>query len=249
MSELQIDQRDLTTMTIDELAAVARAEYGLMAEHVAFALRHAIRSGEALLRAKESMSKGEWGRWVEDHVGISNAWGSQLARLAYYRSEIPAEVLQAGSITEARSYLKGLPPIQPPGPAAQVPRAMIDEAQRLRSEGASYAEISRAMEVNQGEVWRWLNPEKHRESQRRGSLKHQRKRRAADQALKQQQEQAQRRQLAKATGGELAKSYSLIRQALAALDKVATEQAGEAIRHLHKAEEAVVEAMRTERAA
>lgn len=56
-------------------------------------------------------------------------------------------------------------------------------------------------------------------------------------------EREERDRLAKATGGELAEAYGLVRRTLSIVDK--SRHAPDAIRHLHKAEEAIVEAMRS----
>lgn len=69
-------------------------------------------------------------------------------------------------------------------------------------------------------------------------------RRRARAALREKTQRDERDRLAKTTGGELAEAYSLIRRAIALLDKA---NRADAVRMAHKCEDAIVAALREER--
>lgn len=255
----QIDQRDLTTMTLDELGEEVMQQRHAAEVSLATALGHFVRIGVVLLHARERVPDEEWDSWCELH-GMSKTSSNRAMRLAYYRDELPPEAWQpsvnrAGRLvnptaTRAEVYLRGLPPVRPKG--FRYEQGVVDEARRLKAAGVPQVDICELLGLSAATVSVMVRPGAQAEYARKHRRRYAARRlteREAARALAEKREREERDRLAKATGGELSKSYGLIRQALAALDKVATEPSVEATRHLHRAEESVVEAMRAERGA
>lgn len=254
------DPRDLSTLTLDQLAQAAADEYRQAENHMLGVLHHFVRFGEVLLAARPQVPEGEWMRWCE---GVANAAGrtyeyktaAAAMRLAHYRNHLPAEAWQPwkdssgrlmnASPKHALSYLKGLPIINRKGVSGH-PEETRMEARRLRTAGLSYDDIAEMVGASSHAVRMWCEPAvaKRYAAQRRTVSARQR---AAARALREKEKRLDRDRLAKITGGELADAYSLIRRALAALDK--DGRAPDAILHLQKAEDTVQEAMRTARTA
>jgi hypothetical protein len=259
MSMTLIDQRDLTTLTLDELSALSVEEVSLSATCAAAAVQHAIRCGEALLEAQSRVPPGDWVRWLESSDWPhSDTHARCFMRLAKYQSDLPPEAWQRyidrdgnerqPTANRAFRMLRGLPPIQALGSWISPLVGPNDKAEvlRLRSMGASYTEIVAVTGLPKSTIAGWCNPAAAEQARRKRRARR-REEAVARKALTAERERSSRNRLAKVTGGELSKSYAAVRQALAALDKVGGERAGEAIGHLHRAEESIVEAMREQR--
>lgn len=249
---------DLATATLDELADAARRELSQTESHLVGALAHFIRYGEILLVARTLVPSGEWMRWCEsiaNSSGRTYEYKTSVAamRLAHYKDHLPAEAFEtwiddAGRLLNpsphrALSYVRGLPVINRKGVVGHG-ESTRDEARRLRKAGLPYDEIGPMVGVSSTAVRMWCEPGAEAEYNKRRRAR-EREQRAAQRALRKEHERQERDRLARATGGEIADAYSLIRRALTAIDRAG--QAPDAIRHLHKAEEAIVEAMREQR--
>lgn len=244
---------DLSTLTLDELASTAVDEYRAASAHLAASLDHFIRLGEVMIVVYGRMqTTEEWRAWL-DHVGIGTTVASQAARLATYKDQLPPEAflpyrsqkneLRFPTHTSALTYIVGLPPIS--NRRRRTDPAVVGEAIRLREAGLPYEEIAQLLNVSTTAVRDWCNPEAYKSRNRRRAKARalaQRQRYAADRALAEKREREERDRLAVTTGGELAKAYAVIRAALKHLDL--NRGPDDAIRALHRAEEAVVATMR-----
>jgi hypothetical protein len=68
--------------TLDDLAAVARAEHDAFERDARSAIAHAIRAGEALTAAKAKVAHGEWLPWLEANFPATRRTASNYMALA-----------------------------------------------------------------------------------------------------------------------------------------------------------------------
>lgn len=240
--------------SLDELASTARYEHEQTFAAVSSALTHALRCGEALVEARERLRAGcgDWAAWVAS-TGISIGAAQNYRRLALSRAVVLSDDCPR-TISGALAHLRqlGQPAIGPTGGHNRTPLLEDDIAamRRLREAGTSYERLGEQFGVSRAVVQQRLDPEFQRRSSE-ATKRHRRRARAAKKAL----EREQRDQAVKRAGGKPAKAYSLLRQCASELDRAAGEAEDEetrlalssALRHVHKAEDEVVRALRLER--
>lgn len=259
-----VETENLATKTLDELAELAVDEHRQVEQDLVSALNHAFRLGEVLLAAFERLEPGEWEPWIES-TGMSTSTARNFQRLARYRDQLPREIYEPHrakngaviqpSYSRALVYLKGLPPVRTTQRKREVTSAMREEGLRLLAAGTPYAAVADLLGVSDTTVRDWGNPAKFREREQRRRARLRQQRRARN-ALKEQDRRSEIDALASAHGGELAKSYALVRRLAQSLDRASTTfdrgatqrgYLGVALAATHKAEDEIVRALRYER--
>ena len=238
---------DLTTMTLDDLAAFARAEDGLSASAVTLAVAHAVRAGAALLAAREQVPRGKWTAWLIDSgIGIGHAY--TYMRLAMYRDEIPP----GASLSQARDGLRTLPGIfhRPDDDKRAVPASLREEAKAMVDGGMGVLAVAEALGIDRHTVAAIIDPEKARR-RRESGREQQRRRRAALKLLAKKEQDRQVKQV----GGSAAEGYALLRRAEIEIDRAVgssldvEEKAAlrRALSWAHKAKDEIVAALKLKR--
>lgn len=241
--ELVEPEVDLSTLTLDELGAVANAEHAAVgssideaAHHMAMSLLHAIRAGQALTLAREMVEEGRWTEWLTNNVDISQSLAMRYVRYAHYEQVLREANVPLNADTALR-YLKGLAPVRVATPRRTDP-AVIAEAQRLRAGGLSFKAIGELLGLNASTIQSNLTAS---EESRRRRAKNSRRHAAARRALAEQERRAERDRLAKTGTENQQEIYRLIRRAA----KLADIEGGlaDVVRPLMKAEEQILAAI------
>lgn len=239
--------RDLSKLSLDELAALAISEHEACEAAMGEAVRHAIAVGEVLHHvAEREKQSGNYINWVRDNMPFGVRTAAEYRRFFIYRDRL----VGVPSLGRGRVVLAGLPPIAKSG-IPQVDEETKRAALEMLADGMTQADVAAVVGVSAKTVRCWINPEKAREIHRRD----QRRRAAAARALREQEKRKERDRLAKDAGGEAAKAYSAIRKTLAAIDAALTvcddrterEHLTSALRAGHKTEDAIVEALKAHR--
>lgn len=235
---------DLSTWTLDELAAVVNEEHDLALLAVKTTLRHVIRAGEALLAAKERVAPGGWYAWISGNTHLAETTVQTYMRLATYQAILPSHI---ETIEGARRFVLGLPKTttQP-----VYPEEVKREARRLRKEGLSYPAIGEIVGAVPNTVRFWCDP-RYQKQLRDRSKAVTRQRREANKALEEKRQAEGRAKAARKAGGALAESYSALRIAMQALDRAIEETPDRdmkatlrsALGHANKVEAKIVEAL------
>lgn len=217
--------------------------------------RAAISVGQTLLVAFDRCAKGDWGKWVGENLDFDRASAQNYMRLANYQGEIEQWIEHggSGSQTGALQLLKGLP-MRYKGRLTRKESDGAAAALDMRASGMSLAAIGASLGVSDQTVLRWTDPKyRKRSTQRTNEAK--KRRTAAARALARETERKDRASLAASVGGATEIAYQRVRLCAEALDKAAAvcpghderEYLQRAVRHLHRAEEAVVEALALQR--
>jgi ribosomal protein L20 len=247
---------DVSTVTLGELAVTINREHGLAYQSALDALQHAILCGQALIEARATVPDGEWLRWVDDNLDISAAAIHRFVRIATYRDHLLQADQRPKSINAAISYLRdvGAPAVGSgrKGLNGRRPTFDVDEAKRLRGQGMTFVDIGEALGVSDVAVWRQLTPGATRQAMSY-TARARKKRRAERRALVEKE----RADAVARVGGSASDAYALLRRCAIALDRAIADSAAEsevsalrdALAFTHKAEDAIVVALRLERAA
>lgn len=188
--------------TLRDLATTANEEHQLVLEAGSRMLEHAVRAGDALLAAHAQVDRGKWLTWVEQNIddygyGAVNVYMRLARHKAYLAERRPT------TISAARSLLVGLPLFD------DETSHLREEAQRLRDQGKTYAEIADLLGLSQGShVWQWLNPDGYKKSLERTKL-YNRRRRAERKALERQERNSAIKVAVKKAGGAQAEAYAM----------------------------------------
>lgn len=237
--------------TLGELAEIANREHEATLMALGSAIHAAIRCGEALLDAYRIVPRSEWSAWLGENVSFVRSLAHQYMRLANYKSHLPREVFEPWtrgdgrhfqpSVSRAMKYVAGLPPLAPfhkPLVGEEIKR----EIRRLRRTGLSYKNIGAMLGVSKRTAYVVCNPTSAVERNNRRL-----RAKAARRALREQERRKARDNAAKAAGGSLKETYSLIRRAVDEAQRafdVATEPeiraaVNETMTKLHQAEDAI----------
>lgn len=259
VSALEID---LKAMDLEALSALANSEAAKVgeafddaAEAMSRGLVHAIRSGEAMAEAQERLGAREWKSWAKENLDVDPRTGIKYMRFAHYKDHLMGADERLTTLT-AEVYLRGLPPARDMHRKIRKPPEVVDEVKRLGSQNMTVTEIATLVGVSHAFVKATLDPAwaKRRVEQKRRTGA---KLRAAKAALAEKEKRAERDALARRAGGATSEAYALIRKAALAIDRALVESSDpeerEALRKAlgftHKAEDSLVVALRTERAA
>lgn len=77
-----------TAVSFSDLAAEINREHKAAQDAARSALEHAIRAGELLIQAKEGIAHGEWGKWLQDNVEVSERTAQAYMRTAKHKGEL-----------------------------------------------------------------------------------------------------------------------------------------------------------------
>lgn len=235
---------------LDTLAETVNREYTLAYDSAVQALEHAIACGEALIEARTLVPDGQWVKWVKENLNINTGTMHRFIRLATYKDELGAAERKPTSINAAIGYLKQIDvPAARSNRNGRKPTFDVEEAKRLHKQGLTYKRIGEILGVSDVAIAYQLNPDAPRKKHIHNARYKQRR----NEERKALEKATVAKQVAK-TGGAVAEAYSLIRRAEAALEQAQKEtkvpnrlSLKEAMSHLHKAEDAVVAALKKER--
>lgn len=211
---------------LDGLADIANREHASAEKMMSTALSHAIRSGLALLRVRESVASGEWIGWLEQNFHGSRDRACVYMRIAWHRNALSEEM----SIVAAQEALRGKPGPVPHGSNGRGlnTRPRLDEhtfveIRALHEQGLSAPAIAAAIGVSTNTVYRTVVPgyaEKVMEQSRRAN------RRAREKKNEQMRAERQRKleaAIKRKAGTSIADSYSNLRKLAASLDAASTD--------------------------
>lgn len=160
---MSIEVLDVGERSLSELADIIEDEHRACTQALNTALMHAIKAGEALDQAHQIVPRGDWMAWVEN-LEISRTTCNLYVRLYVYRDRLHPGM----GIREARHHLAGLPQTYPYGGNPGASELALQQAAELVTEhGFTLREAALDVGVSQTTVWRFLNPEKAREIERR----------------------------------------------------------------------------------
>lgn len=226
------------TSQTDALATTIREEQALAKEAGVSMIEHAIRAGEALIKAKRLVPRGEWEKWILEQFPDQNFVSTRgYMRLARNQTEVrqlqPANMNQAFLLLRDRKNEAYDPDLK-------------EEVERLWATGdfPSMRQLAIHMDVNYARVWRWLNPEK---AEAKRQLQRERSK-AGRRALRRQEREAS----VFRHGGPLAQAYTLIRKALQDLqranevekDRDVRREIASAMQSIYNAEDRIVKAVK-----
>jgi predicted transcriptional regulator len=252
-AEFVEDDVDLSSMSMDELVALANAEHLLVLdavqaanEHLSQGIIHGIKAGQALWIMKKRHGASGWDAWVEANIEFGRGAAKNYCRWAYYKDVLMSanEILTVKSVGP---YLKDLPQV----PGARGPRdpETVAEMKRLGSAGKSHREIAEILGVSKSMVGYHLSPP-DRERRKANSRRIHRERREAKLALAEKR----KTEAIKKAGGNISAAYGYVRKAAAELDAALGDATSPEVRTalraalagVHKAEDEIGKAVRSQ---
>ena len=253
-------------LSLDELGQQASHEYEQTAINLQDALSHYLRFGEILLTARPLVEPNGWKKWLKT-VGVEHyETAAKAMRLAANRDALPDEAFTvwkdrrgnqlSPSINRALRYVRGLPDSYSKGTKVYDDETRAEVVRLHDEEGLDFVEIAAMLGVGKTSVRNWCDPESNLKNNTARTARR-RRNRAAHQALKDQQRRAERDDLASDASKDLSRAYALVRKLALALDVAnssSTRQSTDAdlrvaIAGCYKCEDAITQAMRSERAA
>ncbi len=210
--------------------------------------------GRSVLAAREGVERGSWAAWCVEHLSMGASMASVYARVASYPDDVRRHVAGHGHALGihqvSRSAIGGLPAVV----TSNHDERLVEEAKAMVAAGTSQRETARLLGISPNSIRYWLDPSK-RDRHRRQSLDAQRRKREREREARlaaQALEQKRRADAARKIGGNGGHCYAEIRKALSraqgALDDGGDKAAwAEVQRHLRRAEEATLDALKIER--
>jgi transposase len=191
--------------TLRELADEANHEHELVIEAGASMVEHAIRAGEALIRARQQCGYGEWRPWIDENLKIRYAQVSTYMRLARYQEAVRASGME--TIRAARDYLMGFDGDSRCG-LTNMPAWLRDEAQKLHSDGASRDDIAAQLGISRTTAYRWTDPTflaRHREKIRQAAAR----RREVERLASEQEREREIKRAVRRAGAATREAYAM----------------------------------------
>ncbi len=234
------------TEHLADLAHTANEEHHLVAKSMAQSIGHAIAAGEALLLARSLVSDEGlgWPGWVRANLDMAPVQAARYLRIAYFKDI----VVEAGatSLANALTVLRQLE--VPPLPAKRNAVYSSEFKKRiieLVESGRSQRSVESEFAIPPTTISAWMHPETRR--------RHDRARVSARMAAKRAAKREQKARAAKKVGGNIGRSYSLLRNLAEAFDKAISEEQDQAaashlktaLLTLYRAEDALVKALGT----
>jgi hypothetical protein len=207
MSSVEVVDRN---PVLGELAEAANREHALVMQAGESMVLHAIKAGEALLRAQEMLvADGEWDAWLAANFEPVQNTGYVYMRIAMYQGVVLESGV--GSINAAKRLLAEKNLTRPR-------KSELAEQARRLCQSMSQKDAALILGVTAEQVTYWVNPDAYR--RRVQSNRENRRRRAAERkALEREQRNAEIRRI----GGPGAEAYSLLRRALQAAQQAHDE--------------------------
>lgn len=240
------DMETLTLPTLDELSATINAEHALVYESAVGMLNHAIRCGEALIVAREGVPDGEWAAWIALNLDVSFTAAMRYVRIATHRELLSTVDVRPTSIAAALTYLREVGvPARTENRNGQRPTFDVEEAVRLHLAGMGCTEIGSLLGASKSTIRRYvIAGEKNQDARRK--KRNLARRNAEREALADKERSA----AVARVGGKPADAYAMLRRTAIVLDRamgeaepVIAEQLREALRSVHRAEDAIVQAL------
>ncbi len=236
----------------ESLARLANSEHSLAQEATATWFVHAVNAGRYLVEVKELVAPGEWDRWVKENLAFSLKT-SQVYRTAFLLED---KIRESGDLsTRGVLAARKLAPftIGKRGAARGPSPDLVSYIQRCRESGEPWARIAGELGTSYITVRSWADPQyaaerRAYETRRRRQLRERKsvERRVLDRARRDSVASAARRQ-----ADPLGDAYSYLRKALLSLQNSLETASGdkaaavrEAMTMAHKAEDAIVAALR-----
>lgn len=256
----EVETCGLGGKTLAELAGIANTEHAALGANLSSALTHAIRCGEAIHEAHVRVGGAAWAGWVRENLAMSGSNASRFERLAVYRDLLPPEAMAPWQDASGRTfypspsramvYLRSLPRLHKNIRDNRTPDVVREEVVRLSAEGLSQARVAELTGVSRSTVKHIVDPayEKRQRARDAARLK---RRAAAERALAEQERLNQRASAARAAGGALAESYSLVRKLAQKADEARLQADPEArtaldraLAKIHQAEDLIGDALK-----
>jgi transposase len=256
--------------TLEELAATANSEYWLSLKAASDMLSHALACGRALLELQKKITIGSWLEWADANLEVGNHARLTYMRLAEFEHLLPPEIFEPytgknnrvypASQNRALIYIRGLETVHRPsggaryGSKKRTSPEVEAECKRLRTQGLSCRNIAELVGISESTVRKAIDPA-YRARVQKSQDRARKTRLAANKALAAQRERVARDRVAKQVGGALAETYSRVRKTLdeaqrarmEAEDPIERTAVDESLAYLHRAEDAIVKAMRQTR--
>ncbi len=249
MNNLERYTDDLTL-----IAATINSEHEQVYAAALDALTHAILCGEALQKAREAVPDGEWTRWVDQNLDITDNQAFRYLRIAHYRDVLLSAEHRPQSVRAALDYLRenNMPRLDTSNRrnGGRYPTFDVDEARRLHSQGMSFGQIGQLLGISSQAVWLQLAP-----GARDKRAKSRRRRWELNKAQRKALVDAERAKAVARVGGSVADAYALLRKCAIALDRAITttsttaevDALRDALAFTHRAEDQIVAALKLER--
>lgn len=231
----------LTEQRMSELARVANEEHQAVAEHAVGMVMHGVRAGEALATVRDRLPYGSWMAWLAENFHATPHTAREYIRFAQHQ-----ELLKEHGITkyvEALRLVRSVAAEGKPTPDERA-RQRLEAVELYKAGGTSLAKVGELYGVDGTTIRRWVNPD-YAEAVARREAKREKE---ARKALQQQR----RDRAARKVGGDLGKTYALIRQALQTADRQREESTSRdkrvalrgCLTALHEAEDQISRAIR-----
>lgn len=253
---------DLSTLTLDELAALCNAEQRTIDERLTMVkvvvddtLSHAMRVGDILLAAQSKVEQGGWTRWLSTLTSISPAAAAQYMRIAAHR-DIVEQWRASGDVIKSSHALQALREggygreSTWHGTPSRFSELEAAEMRSLRTSGATWDEIGEQFGCD-GTTARIVVDPAARDRKRKQVKASAQRRAAAAKALAEKEKRNERNTLARNAGGIIEKAYTETRRLAATLDKALASAdppqrsaVRDALAMVHKAEDAIVAAIK-----
>ena len=248
-----VEDADLSSMSLDELAASANAEHRLVLQSVEEAssvltvgLVHGIRCGEILVAIRQHLTGG-WKAWADANLEVSYGVAARYIRWFTYRDVIMDAATPLSTET-VNDYLTrhSLPAVKG---TRSLSSAQDAEIQRLHLKGLGPQEIAGLDGCTREAVRQRLDPQVRAKAQER-SRRYARRQQEAKKALAEKEKANAIRK----AGGNISNAYSFVRKAAAELDAALGDATSPEVRTalraalagVHKAEDEIGKAVRSQ---
>jgi predicted transcriptional regulator len=209
---------DVERSRLADLVTEINQEHRLVYQASLDALDHAIQCGLRLIEAREQVTDGKWGKWVENNLNITPSAVTRYMRIATYRDQLAAAENRPQTINAAMTYLNEIDaPPRYHGRTGKRPTFDVEEAKRLREMGMTLRQIGDALGVSDVAVSVQLNPPGP-------EWKEKRERAARDRrALQRAQTETKVADRIREIGGPLAHAYAMLGECIDALSRALIE--------------------------
>lgn len=248
-----MSEPDLTSLTLDELTDLFQERQRILATATRTTLEAAIAAGEVLREARSRIEYGHWTTWLRDQAGIDRHVANTYIRLAENQQALPAD--RDLGVRDALTFLRGVVSANGRAPRNRTPDTVKGQIRRLEGLGLERKEIAKLVGVSRETVYSTLDRDYAR---KRAAIKRENARRRDQErrALVEMEKRVERAALARNAGGLVERAYGEVRRLCDALDKALAQaepqqahDLREALRLAHKAEDAIVVALKQARSA
>ena len=224
-----INPLEFGELSLDELAAIANREHGLVEHVLNEAGAHALLAGEVLNHAFALVPHGQWQDWLAKNFAGSEGTATLYRRMATYR-----DTLHEHNITSVHAAMRLLAEhklfLERRGGPAQIPPSKIEEIRKLRRAGMTQRQIADVVGVHRITVQRYSSPGAEARLRAR-----ERRRKAREKMARTALQRVERDRAMARAGGTLAHAYGLVRELAAIVDRTRAASRGEVAQDLAEA--------------